>query len=68
MNESKPDCGYNEAAPEAEMLLRCKYCEKESSLMLVEMDHPTMPNTLTPLKDITSTIWKCLHCGCWQNG
>lgn len=46
--------------------LRCFYCEKESPLMKVEIDHPTLPNTLTGLKDFNTTIWKCLHCGCWQ--
>lgn len=60
MNESKP------VEPPPGGKLRCEYCEKESLLVKVEIQHPKLPNTLTELDDVCSTIWKCLHCGCWQ--
>jgi hypothetical protein len=46
--------------------LRCEFCEKQSFLIEVEIQHPTLTNTFTELKDIMTTIWKCPHCGCWQ--
>lgn len=51
--------------------LRCESCNKLTDVMSFklndDMRYPVMPNTLTDLPDHNNVIWKCPHCGLWNN-
>ena len=49
-----------------EYTVKCKLCGAMNKLIEVETDNPTLPNTLTDLKDHNTPIWKCNTCGGWN--
>jgi phage FluMu protein Com len=46
--------------------LRCDFCDKVSSIMQVEIEYETEPNTLTNLRSVGYVKWKCPFCGCFN--
>jgi hypothetical protein len=46
--------------------VRCRLCDKVSEITECEITNPTMPNTLTGLKDHNTALWKCPHCEGWN--